>query len=250
MTTIGLVGGSGALAIAGAGSEIAKPNAPPAATPYGEPSSPVLHWERDGVRFRFIARHGLDGSIPPHLVNYRANIWTLHEQAPEFVIGLNAVGGIASWATPGRLVFPEQLIDYTWGRDHTFADARTQPLQHIEFSVPFSRLVRARLEAAAVESRLDFHPGGVYGVTQGPRLETAAEIDRMARDGCDIVGMTAMPEAALAREVGLHYGICAVVVNRAAGRGPAGAGIHEEMARYIDAGMAQAGRLLAVLRVA
>lgn len=245
MKTIGVIGGTGALGIARADS--GSDSSRPVATPYGATSSPLLCWETCGSRICFVARHGLDGSIPPHLVNYRANVWALHEQSPRSVVGLNAVGGIAPWATPARLVFPDQLIDYTWGRAHTFSDGEMQPLQHAEFTLPFSAAAHAGLVAAADDASLDFHPDGIYGVTQGPRLETAAEIDRMERDGCDIVGMTAMPEAALAREVGLDYAICAVVVNWAAGRAPAGNGIHAEIERYLDTGMAQAERLLANL---
>ena len=240
MKRIGIIGGTGALTVAHAADESARP----LQTPYGETSSPLLTWESGGKQVCFIARHGLDSSIPPHLVNYRANIWALHEAGPDCVIGLNAVGGIAAWASPARLVFPDQLIDYTWGREHTFSDGRMQPLQHIEFTSPFSREIQRRLVELAAELSLDFQSDGVYGVTQGPRLETAAEIDRMERDGCDIVGMTALPEAALAREVGLDYAICAVIVNWAAGRAPEGAGIHDEIQRYIDAGMAQVSRLL------
>jgi len=245
--TIGVIGGTGALAVASAHAEPGAESPRPVGTPYGDTSSPLLRWETDGSRVRFIARHGLDGSIPPHLVNYRANVWALHEESPDCIVGLNAVGGIAAWATPARLVFPDQLIDYTWGRAHTFSDGEMQPLQHTEFTAPFSAVVHAGLVTAAGDEGLDYHPAGIYGVTQGPRLETAAEIDRMERDGCDIVGMTAMPEAALASEVGLNYAICAVVVNRAAGRAPSGGGIHAEIGRHLDTGMAQAARLIARL---
>lgn len=245
MKTIGLIGGTGALAVA----DSEPGSRRPAATPYGETSSPLLSWDTDRARFHFVARHGLDGSIPPHRVNYRANVWALHEESPDIVIGINAVGGITPAAMPTRLIFPEQIVDYTWGRAHTFADGEMQPLQHVEFTAPFGAGARAALLAAARELGLDFHPTGTYGATQGPRLETAAEIERMDRDGCDIVGMTAMPEAALAREVGLDYAICAVVVNWAAGRAPdsnAGApGIHAQMRRYLEAGMVQVRRLLA-----
>lgn len=244
MKTIGLIGGTGGLAVAQAESDSPRS----VTTPYGETSSPILSWTTDRGRFYFIARHGLDGSIPPHLVNYRANVWALHERSPDYVIGINAVGGISPAAEPVRLVFPDQLVDYTWGRAHTFADGEMQPLQHIEFAAPFGARARAALLAAASQLGLDFHPTGTYGATQGPRLETMAEIDRMERDGCDIVGMTGMPEAALAREVGLDYAICGVVVNRAAGRATGGGtdapGIHAEMERYLDAGMEQVRRLL------
>ncbi|NND36896.1 MAG: S-methyl-5'-thioinosine phosphorylase [Gammaproteobacteria bacterium] len=244
MSWSGIIGGTGALTLTPrAGNDSDRPQH----TPYGETSSPLLTWQTGATQICFIARHGLDGSIPPHLVNYRANIWALHEAAPDCVIGLNAVGGIADWASPARLVFPDQLVDYTWGREHTFSDGRMQPLQHIEFTHPFGREIHRRLVEVAGGLSLDFHPGGVYGVTQGPRLETAAEIDRMQRDGCDIVGMTALPEAALAGEVSLDYAICAVVVNWAAGRAPEGAGIHDEIRRYVDAGMSQVIRLLEAL---
>ncbi len=246
MKTIGLIGGTGALAVADAEPDSRRR---PATTPYGETSSPMLRWETDRARFHFIARHGLDGSIPPHRVNYRANVWALHEQVPDYVIGINAVGGITAFAVPARLIFPDQLVDYTWGRAHTFADGEMQPLQHVEFTAPFGARARTALAAAAGAVGLDFHPTGTYGATQGPRLETAAEIDRMERDGCDIVGMTGMPEAALAREVGLDYAICGVVVNWAAGRPPGSEddapGIHAEMERHLEAGMLQVRRLLA-----
>ena len=160
--------------------------------------------------------------MPPHRINYRANIWALRELRPDAVIGINAVGGIAPAARPGRVVLPHQLIDYTSGREHTFFDGTREPLRHVEFDPPFTEPLRAGLSAAARVAGLDALGNATYGVTQGPRLETAAEIDRLAADGCDIVGMTAMPEAALAREAGLEYAICAVVVNRAAGRLPAG----------------------------
>lgn len=250
MKTIGVIGGTGALnLVAGAGDGDAS-SARPATTPYGETSGPVIRWTTPTARICFIARHGLDSSIPPHRVNYRANVWALHEENPEYVIGINAVGGITPAATPARLAIPDQLIDYTWGREHTFADGDMQPLQHIEFAAPFGAAARSALLEAAARSGLEFEAGGTYGATQGPRLETAAEIERMERDGCDIVGMTGMPEAALAREVGLEYAICAVVVNWAAGRrgaGPETDGIHDEIQRYIAAGMAQVERLLSGL---
>ena len=216
-------------------------------TPYGAPSSPILTWQSGAAEVLFLARHGLDGSIPPHRVNYRANIWALNESQPDFIVAVNAVGGIQSWPRPGQLVVPDQLIDYTWGREHTFVDGIDDPLKHIEFTAPFSAPVRARLIAGANALGLEFSATGTYGVTQGPRLETAAEIDRLERDGCHIVGMTAMPEAALSRELEMHYAICAVVVNRAAGRGDSGGGIHEEIRRSVDRGMDQLRPLLSAL---
>jgi len=177
-------------------------------------------------------------------VNYRANIWSLREAGVEHVLGINAVGGIATGAAPGRLVIPDQLIDYTWGRKHTYMEDGGFPLRHVEFTLPFSTSFRAKLLAVAHALGLDVMPEGTYGVTQGPRLESAAEIDRLERDGCHIVGMTAMPEAGLARELDLSYAICCVVVNRAAGRAPAGVGIHAEIAESLARGMDRVRQLL------
>ncbi len=218
-------------------------------TPFGRPSSTICPVEQEGYysALGFLARHGPDGSIPPHRVNYRANLWLLKEFQPDLIVGLNAVGGIGEEASPARLFFPDQLIDYTWGREHTYSDGELAPLQHVEFTEPFDPAGRRHLIDRATELGLDFIPAATYGVTQGPRLETAAEINRLERDGCDIVGMTAMPEAALARELGLAYVICAVVVNRAAGRGEPGDGIHDQIQRSVEGGMAQIGRLLRVL---
>jgi 5'-methylthioinosine phosphorylase len=213
-------------------------------TPYGNPSAAVRHWVRGGVELFAIPRHGDTGSIPPHWVNYRANIWALAQYAPDFLLGINAVGGIHAEATPGRLVLPTQLIDYTWGREHSFEDAANQPVQHVDFTHPFTPAVHARLAGLSRELGLQALERGVYGVTQGPRLESAAEIDRLERDGCDVVGMTAMPEAGLAREIGLDYAICAVVVNHAAGRGPEDVGIHAQIARNLSAGAAAVEALL------
>lgn len=221
----------------------------PEETPFGRPSSTIGPVGHDGYQseISFLARHGPDSSIPPHRVNYRANLWLLKQYQPDLIVGLNAVGGIGEDALPARLYFPDQLIDYTWGREHTYSDGRLAPLQHVDFTEPFDPAGRRRLIECAAELGLDYMPAGTYGVTQGPRLETAAEIDRLERDGCAIVGMTAMPEAVLARELGLAYAVCAVVVNRAAGRGQPGDDIHAEIQRNIERGMAQVDRLLRVL---
>jgi 5'-methylthioinosine phosphorylase len=238
-----LIGGTGAMQVVPSDRTIV--NA--VSTPHGAPSSPILQWQAGDSSFSFISRHGLAGTIPPHRVNYKANLWAVRETRPDHVIGLNAVGGITVEARPTRLVFPDQLIDYTWGREHTFAGDSQEPFRHIDFTLPISGRLHQELLEHAAELGLDFLGAGTYGVTQGPRLETAAEIDRMERDGCHIVGMTAMPEAALARELGLDYVICAVVVNWAAGRCPAGTGIHDGIRQYLDRGMHQVKRLLAAL---
>jgi 5'-methylthioinosine phosphorylase len=240
VTCLALIGGTGSLALINPDTV----NRREVDTPFGEPSSPILSWQDQGKDIHFVARHGLNGTIPPHRVNYRANIWAISQLRPPYLLSVNAVGGIAADATPGRLAFPDQIIDYTWGREQTFADACDEPVRHVEFSDPVSARLQSQLVEHGVRLDLDFLDAGVYGATQGPRLETSAEIERMARDGCTLVGMTAMPEAALARELDLEYAICAVVVNRAAGRSRPVGGIHAEIEQYLDQGMAQVKKLL------
>lgn len=247
MTRIALIGGTGSAALL-AGRGVDQVSAP--ATPWGTPSGAFARWRQGGTEVWFLPRHGEPAAIPPHRVNYRANIWAVRELAPRAVIGINAVGGITAQATPGRLVLPAQLIDYTWGRGHSFCDAEDAPLRHVEFDPPFDEALRAALATAAAGAGLDAVDGGTYGCTQGPRLETAAEIDRLAADGCDIVGMTAMPEAALAREAGLAYAICAGVVNRAAGRLQPGASIHGDIEAHVATAIAGVRRLLDALLAA
>jgi 5'-methylthioinosine phosphorylase len=199
-------------------------------TPFGAPSSPLLRMRIERRTLWCIARHGLGHTIAPHEVNYRANVWALRAHGVEACIGLNWVGGIASVLAPGELAVPEQIIDYTHGRHSTFGPTDGS-VRHIDFTLPFDPVLRGELAAAVQDAGFTAH-GGVYGVTQGPRLETAAEIDRLERDGCSIVGMTAMPEAALAREAGLAYAILAAVVNRAAGR--TAQGLHAQMSAAIE----------------
>jgi len=237
MSMPGIIGGTGLVTLEGLQLERRQT----VGTPWGEPSAPLLHGRFAGRPVVFLPRHGSTHTIAPHEVNYRANIWALREAGVHRVIAVNAVGGIGARFAPGTLAIPDQLIDYSWGRAHTFSGGTGEPLQHIDFTEPYSFGLRALLLAAAVRAGIDAHDGGVYGVTQGPRLETAAEIDRMARDGCDLVGMTGMPEAGLAREIGLEYACCAVVVNRAAGRGT---DIHGELAQWVEQGMSAARRLI------
>ena len=188
-------------------------------TRFGETSGPVLVGQHSGKRVAFIARHGVKHTIPPHLINYRANIYALKQLGVHCIIAINAVGGINPVMGPRHLCIPDQIVDYTWGREHTFADGSEEGVRHIDFSSPYDEEIRARLIAAAESIDMDFSPRATYGCTQGPRLETSAEIDRMERDGCDIVGMTGMPEAALARELEIRFASIALVANRAAGRG-------------------------------
>jgi purine nucleoside phosphorylase len=194
-----------------------------------------------------ILRHGESHGIAPHAVNYRANVWALHAHGVRQCIAINAVGIIGSNGfDPGGLAIPDQLIDYTWGRADTFNDGGEGAVVHTEFTEPFDTELRGRLAAVAGDRVVA--PGrGVYGVVQGPRLETAAEVDRLERDGCTMVGMTAMPEAVLAREAGVAYAVCAVGVNHAAGRGPAGAGLHAQVEQYLAAGLAKVRFVLEAL---
>jgi 5'-methylthioinosine phosphorylase len=188
-------------------------------TPYGRPSRAIQKGRLRGVELLFLQRHGSPAMIPPHLINYRANLWALRAQGATDIVAINAVGGIAADLRPGRLVIPDQLIDYTWGREHSIDDGSEGALRHIDFTQPYDPGLRADLVAAAASAGIVCASSAVHGVTQGPRLETAAEIKRMARDGCDVVGMTGMPEASLARELELAYASVCMVVNPAAGLG-------------------------------
>lgn len=188
-------------------------------TPFGEPSGPLVHGKLCGKEVVFLPRHGTAHTIPPHEVNYRANLWALDHLGIDKVIAVAAVGGITSRMVPQALVIPDQIIDYTWSRQHTFFQGDLKSVTHIDFTEPYCGELRTTLLQAGRAAGIDLVDSGTYGATQGPRLETAAEITRMERDGCDIVGMTGMPEAALARELGLCYAACAVVANWAAGRG-------------------------------
>jgi 5'-methylthioinosine phosphorylase len=188
-------------------------------TPFGEPSRAIQEGRLGDVTVYFLQRHGSPGAIPPHLINYRANLWALKSLGVDGIVAINAVGGITESMRPGRLLIPDQVIDYTWGREHTFDDGRDGELMHIDFTEPYERGLRKELLAAAARGGIEHEAAGVHGVTQGPRLETSAEIKRMARDGCDVVGMTGMPEASLARELGVPYASVCMVVNPAAGLG-------------------------------
>ncbi len=189
-----------------------------ATTHWGMPSAEITVGKLDDTSVLFLPRHGNPHAIPPHKVNYRANIEALYEQDVTRIIAVNAVGGITSEMTPCRIVIPDQLVDYTHGRASTFHEQDLDEVVHIDFTAPYTESVRLQLISAAKQCDIDIYAGGTYGATQGPRLETAAEINRMEQDGCDIVGMTSMPEACLAREKGIDYGCVALVVNRAAGK--------------------------------
>jgi 5'-methylthioinosine phosphorylase len=186
-------------------------------TPYGAPSAPIRVVAEAPIRLLFLPRHGNPHRFPPHCVNYRANLWALREAGADHVLAVYAVGGLREPYAPATLVAPDQLIDYSWGRQHTFSDSPDVPLVHVDFTHPFEGPLRRALVAAAQLSRVGLVDGGCLGVFQGPRLESAAEIRRACRDGCDMAGMTALPEAGLARELGLDYAGLAVVSNWGAG---------------------------------
>ncbi len=202
-------------------------------TPYGEPSGAIVFGEICGQPAMFLPRHGYGHTIPPHMVNYRANIWALHHHRATGIISVASVGGIRADLAPGDVVLPHQIIDYTWGRQATFFDGGATPVTHIDFTEPYDGLLRARIAAAATAVGVLIKDDAVYAATQGPRLETAAEIDRLERDGAHVVGMTGMPEAVLAREIGLPYAAINVVANHAAGRGSSAHGIHFESLEHV-----------------
>ncbi len=214
-------------------------------TPYGAPSCPLTFGKMAGNEVVFLPRHGSGHTIAPHQVNYRANLYALKQLEVTHVIGAAAVGGISDNMAPMKLVFPDQIIDYTWGRQHTFHDGQSQRVHHVDFTYPYDETMRQQMIAAASELGLAFESRGVYGATQGPRLETAGEIQRMKRDGCDIVGMTGMPEAVLARELEMKYACCALVVNWAAGVQQGNTVSIHEIEANLKAGMDTTLKLLA-----
>jgi len=254
--TIGIIGGSGLYCL----DELVTREKLVCVTPWGEPSSPLIVGsfkaspQSDVV---FLPRHGEGHQLPPHKVNYRANIAALRDQQASAIYGVNVVGGINREMCPGDLVIPDQIIDYTWGREHTYSsggelsagagsDSSEMPIQHVDFTYPYDQVLRDNLLQQAIALGLQVHSGGVYGATQGPRLETAAEIARMERDGCDIVGMTGMPEAALARELGIPYASLALVVNVAAGLGEEEITM-AQIGSVIDSGMVKIRQLIAAV---
>ena len=194
-------------------------------TPYGDPSGAITFGTMRGEPVAFLARHGYGHTIPPHKVNYRANMWALAQQAVKYVVAVASVGGIRRDLKPGTLAVPDQIIDYTHGRDFTYFEGTDRSVVHVDFTHPYCEALRQRLVQAAQQAGEPILQGGTYAATQGPRLESAAEIDRLERDGAHMVGMTGMPEAALARELGLCYAAVAVVVNHAAGREDSATGI-------------------------
>ncbi|AXK72292.1 S-methyl-5'-thioinosine phosphorylase [Lysobacter sp. TY2-98] len=189
-------------------------------TRFGRASGPVRVGTLAGHRVAFLARHGEGHSVPPHQVNYRANLAALQAVGAHRVLALNTVGGITERFGPRVLACPDQIIDYTWGRVSTICEEPGTEVLHVDFGEPYTPSLRTAVLDAAQAAGVPLVDGGCYGATQGPRLETRAEIARMRRDGCDLVGMTGMPEAGLARELGLDYACLAIIANWAAGAGP------------------------------
>ena len=216
-----------------------------ARTPYGESSQPLIFGEIAGEEVVFLARHGGGHTIPPHAVNYRANIWALHSVGVTHLLAVATVGGISSDLKAGDIVLPNQILDYTHGRKNTYHDGIELPVKHIDFTEPYSNLLRQLCKQAAMNINQALHDGGVYACVQGPRLETAAEINRLERDGATLVGMTGMPEAVLARELGLQYAAICPIANQAAGRGDSANGIHyEEVITTLDLTMIKVRALI------
>lgn len=233
MSELAIIGGTGLTSLKGL--EILRREV--VHTPYGEPSGPLTFGELGGREVVFLARHGYGHTIPPHRINYRANAWALRQTGVRRVIAVAAVGGIRDDLPPARLVIPDQIIDYTWSRSATFFEQDLDEVTHIDFTNPYSEALRQLVIVHCRAMAMEACEEGTYGVTQGPRLETAAEINRMERDGCTIVGMTAMPEAALMRELELDYAALAVVANWAAGRGGAAPIEMAEIERNLKVGM-------------
>ena len=240
MTAAAIIGGSGLTAL----KNLKITRREVMRTPYGEPSAPLVYGELAGREVVFLPRHGAGHTIPPHGVNYRANIWALKQSGVARVIAVNTVGGIApDYLNSERLVFPDQIIDYTYDRQHTFFGNDLQQVTHIDFTEPYCVELRKLLIEAAKLAKLPHVDHGTYGATQGPRFESAAEIRSMERDGADIVGMTGMPEAGLARELGLCYASVAVVVNPAAGKASGPISL-KEIEKNLETGMARVRLLL------
>jgi 5'-methylthioinosine phosphorylase len=214
-------------------------------TPYGEPSGPLTYGRVGAGEVIFLARHGYGHTLAPHEINYRANLWALKEKGVTRVLAVCTVGGIGPALAAGRIVVPDQIIDYTWGRRSTFFEGAEHPVVHVDFTHPYCEATRRMLIGSAAEAGVDVVPRGTYAAVQGPRLETAAEVNRLERDGADLVGMTGMPEAALARELDLPYASLAVVANAAAGRGASARAISlDEIAVVLKEAMGRVRRVV------
>jgi 5'-deoxy-5'-methylthioadenosine phosphorylase len=240
MTTVAIIGGSGLTNL----KNLRITRREVIRTPYGEPSAPMVFGQLGGQEAVFLPRHGAGHTIPPHEVNYRANIWAIKQTGVDKVIAVNAVGGISpDYLASGTLVIPDQVIDYTYGRAHTFFGSEHKKVTHVDFTYPYCEELRQTVIRAAAGAKMKVVGRGTYGATQGPRFESAAEIRRMERDGADIVGMTGMPEAGLARELELCYTSISLVVNPAAGKARDAISLRE-IEKNLETGMASVRSLL------
>ncbi|VAX09294.1 5'-methylthioadenosine phosphorylase [hydrothermal vent metagenome] len=239
MKGIAIIGGTGLTSLPGL--VVNEENI--ASTPFGDTSAALIKGLLKNRSIIFLARHGSGHTIPPHKVNYRANIYALKEAGAEIIIAINAVGGINPSLKPAQLLIPDQIIDYTYGREMSFFDGDDTPVVHIDFTEPYSEWLRQKLLDAADNCGINLEKTGVYAATQGPRLETAAEVRQLAQNGCDIVGMTGMPEACLARELKCEYASISVIANLAAGLGE-GEITMNEIEKYIAQGMGDVSRIL------
>ncbi len=239
MSKIGIIGGTGLTKIGSL--EIIKREV--IHTPYGEPSGVFTRGKLFNQEVTFLARHGYSHRIPPHEINYKANLWAMQHLGVEKIIAFGSVGGITAEMQPEMIVIPDQIIDYTHSRGNTFFEGNPDEVVHVDFTNPYSEELRNALISSGKALSVDLIPHGVYAATQGPRLETAAEINKLERDGCDIVGMTAMPEAVLAKELGIDYATCALISNHAAGRGAGDISI-EDINKTLNKGIKTAAKVL------
>jgi 5'-methylthioadenosine phosphorylase/5'-methylthioinosine phosphorylase len=242
MTQLAIIGGTGLTQL----NELTIIKRDKLTTPYGAPSADFITGELNQKEVIFLARHGNPHTIAPHKINYCANIWGLKQLGVEQIIAIAAVGGITEKMVPAHITIPDQIIDYSYGRKHTFFEDENTPVTHIDFTYPYSQKLRSALISAAAKVNIDITPIGTYGCTQGPRLETAAEIKRMERDGCDVVGMTGMPEAALAKELGMDYAAISVIANWAAGKTD-GEITMAEIEQHLHVGMANVTQVLKII---
>ncbi len=240
MADIAIIGGTGLYSLKGL--EII--NKEVMHTPYGEPSGPLVIGVLHGKEVAFLPRHGYGHTIPPHKINYRANIWALKEYGVKNIIAVNAVGGITEQMAPPRIIIPDQIVDYTWNRVNTYFEEGLTHVTHIDFTHPYCHDLRHKIIDATRELNQGAVIGATYATTQGPRLETIAEVTRLERDGCDLVGMTGMPEASLARELDLCYAAICVVANWAAGKGDQAEITMKEIENNLNEGMEEVRRLL------
>lgn len=242
MNALAIIGGTGLSRLVG----LTRTGEGSSDTPYGPTSAPVVNGLLAGREVFFMARHGDPHRIPPHRVNYRANIWALKQAGADEILAVNAVGGIHPAMGVGHFCVPHQLIDYTWGRSSTFFEDDLPAVTHIDFTHPYDEALRQRLIGVLARLGVAHSAYGVYAATQGPRLETAAEISLLERDGCDIVGMTGMPEAALARELDMPYASLSLVVNPAAGKG-LGVITMADIEKAMASGMDQAQAIISAM---